>query len=180
MVIEQIVLEQLRKIFVYATEDEGKFAYMIRKQKAVEQGKKLREEKREYEKANQRAEQLDTIIQRLYEDNICGKVSDERYAKMVASYEAEQEALMSRIAELQETLLAEQQAAWQISSFLQQVKKHTEISELNTTILREFISKIKVYSAVKDASGKRVQRITIEYNFIGDLYIPDELQKETA
>ena len=180
VVIEQIVLEQLRKIFVYATEDEGKFADMIRKQKAVEQGKKLREEKREYEKAKQRAEQLDTIIQRLYEDNICGKVSDERYAKMVANYEAEQQALMSRMAELQETLHAEQQAAWQISSFLQQVKKHTEITELNTTILREFISKIKVYNAHKDASGKRVQRITIEYNFIGEIYIPDEEQKETA
>lgn len=77
-------------------------------------------------------------------------------------------------------MTAEQQAAWQISSFLQQVKKHTEITELNTTILRAFISKIKVYSAVKDASGKRVQHIKIEYNFIGDLYIPDELQKETA
>ncbi|MBE6680125.1 MAG: DUF4368 domain-containing protein [Ruminococcaceae bacterium] len=99
---------------------------------------------------------------------------------MVASYEAEQEALNLRIAELQETLRAEQQAAWQISSFLQQVKKHTEITELNTTILHEFISKIKVYSAIKDASGKRVQHIKIEYNFIGDIYIPDEEQKETA
>ena len=62
---------------------------------------------------------MKVIIQRLYEDNICGKVSDERYAKMVANYEAEQEALNLRIAELQETLHAEQQAAWQISSFLQ-------------------------------------------------------------
>ena len=180
VVIEQIVLQQLRKIFVYANDDESKFVEMIRKQKAVEQGKKLREEKREYEKAKQRAEQLDTIIQRLYEDNICGKVSDERYAKMVANYEAEQQALNTRITELQETLRAEQQAAWQISSFLQQVKKHTEITELNATILRELISKIKVYNAHKDASGKRVQRITIEYNFIGEIYIPDEEQKETA
>ena len=54
------------------------------------------------------------------------------------------------------------------------------ITELNATILRELISKIKVYNAHKDASGKRVQRITIEYNFIGEIYIPDEEQKETA
>ena len=74
---------------------------------------------------------------------------------------------------LQETLHVEQQAAWQISSFLQQVKKHIEITELNATILREIISKIKVYNAHKDAFGKRVQRITIEYNFIGEIYIPD-------
>ena len=117
---------------------------------------------------------LDTIIQRLYEDNISGKISDERYAKMAASYEAEQRELEARIDELNTYIDAEMEMTENIASFLRQVQKYTEITELNATIVHEFIEKIVVYKATKDDAGHRIQHIRIYYNFLGDVKFPDE------
>lgn len=84
--IEQIVLQQIQRIFKYAKECEAEFVATITQRQKAERGRALRESRRELEQAKDRTEKLDTIIQRLYEDNISGKISDERYAKMAASY----------------------------------------------------------------------------------------------
>lgn len=173
--IEQIVLHQIQRIFKYAKECEAEFVATITQRQKAERGRALRESRRELEEqAKDRTEKLDTIIQRLYEDNISGKISDERYAKMAASYEAEQCELEARIDELNTYIDAEMEMTENIASFLRQVQKYTEITELNATIVHEFIEKIVVYKATKDEYGHRIQHIRIYYNFLGDVEIPDE------
>ena len=174
VVIEQIVLQQLQRIFKYAKECEAEFVATITQRQKAERGRALRESRRELEQAKDRTEKLDTIIQRLYEDNISGKISDERYAKMAASYEAEQRELEARIDELNTYIDAEMEMTENIASFLRQVQKYTEITELNATIVHEFIEKIVVYKATQDDAGHRIQHIRIYYNFLGDVEIPDE------
>jgi len=174
VVIEKIVLEQLQNIFRFARDYEAEFVDAITQRQKAARGKALRDSRRELEQVKDRAEKLDMIIQRLYEDNICGKISDERYMKLSGSYEAEQKELEARIAELNEYINSEMEMSAKVASFLQQVKKYTEITELNATIVHEFIEKIVVYKATKDDHGHRIQHIKIYYNFLGDIEIPEE------
>ena len=119
----------------------------------------------------QRFSKLDKIIQRLYEDNVEGKISDERFAKMSSNYEAEQEQLEARINELKDLLSAEKEESLNASHFLDLVRRYTDIRELDAEIIREFVEKIYVYKAER-VDGHRVQRIKIIWNCIGEFNTP--------
>ena len=134
-------------------------------------------QKRELEQATQRIRKLDEIIQRLYEDNLEGKISDERFAKMTTNYEAEQHSLEQRVAELRASISAEKETALNADHFLALVRKYTEIPELTAEIIREFVEKVYVYKAEK-VDGHRVQRIKIIYNCIGEFTLPDAATNE--
>jgi predicted transport protein len=138
--------------------------------------RELRSSQKEYEQAKARITALDKIIQRLYEDNVVGKISDERFAKMSATYEAEQKALESRIAELDEFITTAKEKSLNAEYFLQLVQKYTDIKELDAEIIREFVEKIIVFKAEK-VDGHRMQRIQIIYNCIGAVEIPSKHEK---
>ena len=106
-----------------------------------------------------------------YEDNIEGKISDERFAKMSANYEAEQQTLESRTQELKEIINSEKENSLNADRFLKLVRKHTDIKELTAEVLRELVEKVYVYQS-KRIDGKKVQRIRIIYNCIGDFQTP--------
>ena len=125
------------------------------------------------EQAHQRIAKLDTIIQRLYEDNVEGKISDERFAKMSENYEAEQAQLKSCVSELEVQLRSEKDDAMNMNQFLGLVKKYTEVQELTAEIIREFVERIYVYKAEK-IDGHRVQRIKVVWNYIGELPSSDQ------
>lgn len=179
VIVEELVRQQLKNVFTFAKEHENEFVQAVTQHSAAERNKALRECKHEYEQAKMRAGQIDTIIQRLYEDNVSGKISDDRFEKMSARYEAEQRDLVTRIAEIESFMQTEKENADNASAFIQIVRKYSEINELTATMLHEFVEKIMVYQAQKDEYGHRVQRIKIYYNFIGEIVIPDEyLQDE--
>lgn len=147
------------------------FLEMVTKKFLAELNKSQREGKRELEQAMQRISKLDKIIQRLYKDNVEGKISDERFAKMSSNYEAEQEQLEARIKELKHLLSAEKEESLNASHFLDLVRRYTDIRELDAEIIREFVEKIYVYKVAR-VDGHRVQRIKIIWNCIGELSTP--------
>ena len=108
-------------------------------------------------KETKRIQRIDAIIQRLYEDRIEGRITEERYQSMLNRYEEEQ-------AQCRERLLA-QDIGGEQPELSKGVRYALQLSELNTTILREFISKVIVYHPQKGENGRRTQRIVIEYNF---------------
>lgn len=112
-----------------------------------------------------------TPIQRLYEDNLEGKISDERFARMTANYEEEQKGLESRVAELKKLLAAETDRSVNVDHFLALVRKYTDVKELTAEILREFVEKVYVYQAER-IDGQKVQRIRIVWNCIGEFTPP--------
>jgi len=116
------------------------------------------------------------IIQRLYEDNVSGKLTDERFAKMSATYEREQKELESSTYELQKAVDTCEQQQLNIKSFLQLVRNYIEPEQLTPEILRMFIEKIVVHSPDR-SSGQRIQQIDIHYNFVGQLDISVETAK---
>lgn len=171
VVVEEILLSELQRITAFAREHEDEFLEMVTKKSLAELNKSQREGKRELEQAMQRISKLDKIIQRLYEDNVEGKISDERFAKMSSNYEAEQEQLEARINELKDLLSAEKEESLNASHFLDLVRRYTDIRELDAEIIREFVEKIYVYKAER-VDGHRVQRIKIIWNCIGEFNTP--------
>ena len=168
VVIEQLLLDDIRRITAYAREHEDEFVRLVTQKSKQETERNLRESKKELEAAKARVTKLDGIIQRLYEDNIEGKVSDERFAKLTATYEAEQRQLEYRIAELQSFMVNAKNESLGVDTFLSMVRRYTDIKELDAEIIRVFVEKILVYKAEK-VDGHRVQRIKIIYNGIGEI-----------
>ena len=108
---------------------------------------------------------------RLYEDHVLGSLPDERYQKMTAEYEAEQESLRTEIEVLEELIASQQEATDNYDRFAALVEKNVDIPVLTPTIVNEFIKKILVYAPDK-SSGKRKQEIKIIFNFVGQVDIP--------
>lgn len=168
VVIEQLLLDDIRRVTSYAREHEDEFVRLVTQKSKQETERNLRESKKELEAAKARVTKIDGIIQRFYEDNIEGKVSDERFAKLTATYEAEQRQLEYRIVELQSFMANAKNESLGIDTFLSIVRRYTDIKELDAEIIRVFVEKILVYKAEK-VDGHRVQRIKIIYNGIGEI-----------
>ena len=149
-------------------ENENEFIDMVSKQSKQESERILKASKKELDIAIARIDKLDNIILRLYEDNVEGKISDDRFKKLTDAYEAEQATLTARIKELKELISIINDEFNNIESFVKLIKRYTNIEKLDCEILRTFIDRILVYQAER-VEGKKVQRIKIIYNFIGDI-----------
>ena len=170
-VIEDFLLDGIKNLTAYVREHENEFLEMVTKKSRADSDLHLHKIQRELEQSEIRIKKLDLIIQRLYEDNIEGKISDDRFIKMSENYENEQMQLESRTSELRKEIANEQNNSANADSFLKLVHKYTDIQELNAEIIREFVEKIYVYKAEK-VDGKKIQRLEIVWNCIGDFNPP--------
>lgn len=174
--IEKVLLYMIQQVTAFARNHEDEFVELVAKNtnKAIE--RKIRESKKELEQSQARVSKLDFFIQRLYEDNVEGKVSDEQFIKMSSSYEKEQHSLTSHIKELTSIIQNEQEKTANTNSFLNLVKNYTNITKLDAEIIRTFIEKVYVYNS-NEAYGKKVKKIKIVFNFIGEVTLPSEKEQ---
>lgn len=177
-VVEQLVLESMQRIMLNVQVFEKEFA---RKQMACyteDKKKQLAAKRRELEKAQKRIAEIDTLIQKIYEDNASGKLSDERYMTLSTSYEAEQQMLKSSVLEMQTYLETETDKTVNLQQFIRKVKKITELKVLTPELIHEFVEKIVVY-APKYLDGKRIQIVGIHYSGVGilDELTPEEMEE---
>ena len=178
VVLEQLVLQNLQRVMAYAQDDEDEFMRQVMENKMALQTTEREKAKRQLEKQERRISELDAIIQKLFESNALGKLTDERFEKLSAGYEKEQTELQESSAALREIVNAAQVETVNIQSFLKIVRRYTEPTELTPALLREFVDKIVVHEADK-SSGHRVQRIDIHYNFIGEIDLSPEYNRAT-
>lgn len=127
---------------------------------------------KKHKQAKARIAKLDTLIQRIYEDNVEGKISDDRFAKLSGNYKTEQAQLQSRVEELQRFLDDAKEKSLNADHFLALVRKYTDIRELDAEIIRKFVEHINVFQAEK-VDVHRQQRIQIIYNCIGAVDLSD-------
>ena len=141
---------------------------IISKRNADISEKATAKRKRELAAAKKRYDELDRLFTKIYEDNASGKISDERFGKMSAAYEAEQAELSKTIYEYSTAIIEQTNQAQNAKKFLSIAKKYSQITELTPQILHEFIDKIVVHAPDR-SSGRRVVQIDIHYNFIGTI-----------
>jgi hypothetical protein len=167
--LERIVLTDLQRVLEFARNNEAEFVQQIKRISDAEGEKAIRQSKRDFEQKKNRSAAIDNIIRRLYEDNVAGKVSDERYSKMSTEYELEQSTLVKEIAALDIFLQEQRERAVSTDSFLKLVRRYTDIKELDAEILRTFIERVVIHQKAKNEDGKRTQQVDIYYNFIGKM-----------
>ena len=167
------VLSNLRQVTEYAARHESRFVKLLIQQNEIGGKRKTAAATKQLEQAQERIAEVSRIIKRLYEDNVNGKISDERFMELSADYEQEQRELKDRAAALQAELDKSQAATVNAEKFMGIVRKHLAFEELTPTLLREMIEKIVVHECSYDENGTRRQDIEIYYSFVGKIDLPE-------
>jgi DNA invertase Pin-like site-specific DNA recombinase len=173
VVVERLLLNHIRRLTVYVREHEDEFTNLVIRQSKREADKTIHSYNDEITHAQTRLKELDVIIQHLYEDNVDGKIPDERFGKMLISYENEQEQLKIRADELRNASSAVKEKSSNVSYMISLAQKYIDIPELTAEIIREFISKI-IVSEAEIVDGVRKQQVRIIYNGVGEVLLPGQ------
>ena len=164
--VYQMVLEALRRIFKMISIFEEEFVELQMRHYGSVRKNELQAKKRELAKAKARIKEIDRLIQKSYEDNANGKITDERYATLTASLETEQKSLKTAVPEMEAKLEQQVDKTEGLQHFVEKVKKITDLKELTPELVHEFIEKIVVFQP-KYVDGQRVQVIDIYFNGVG-------------
>ena len=144
VVLEEIVLRNLREAIQYVTQYEDDFVQRAADQSLRERDKELAQKKDTLAQSQKRIAELDVIIKRLYEDNISGKLSDERFIKLSRDYELEQTNLTNLVEHLRQEVKEQEKQKVNVRQFIAAVRKYTDMQQLDAYILREFVDKIYI------------------------------------
>ena len=172
--LEEVVLGEIRRLTKFASlyEDEFVKAVIGHSQQAEQTDRKLKE--KELRTLLARDEELDGLFERIYEDNVSGKLSDDRFAKMSRRYEDEQKELAEKIKKLRSEIEKQSSCSMTTDMFIGLVRKYTRARKLTPRMLNELIEKIEVFNAEK-IDGVWEQRLRIHYNCVGTIEIPTAL-----
>ena len=172
--LEEVVLGEIRRLMKFASlyEDEFVKAVIGHSKQAEQTDRKLKE--KELRTLLARDEELDGLFERIYEDNVSGKLSDDRFAKMSRRYEDEQKELAEKIKKLRSEIEKQSSRSMTTDMFIGLVRKYTRARKLTPRMLNELIEKIEVFNAEK-IDGVWEQRLRIHYNCVGTIEIPTVL-----
>ena len=167
VVLDEIILEEIRRVTYYARTKTEEFARQISQKTTAQSHRVIRAKQSELEKLQKRDNELNTIFKRVYEDNILSRISDEQFRLLSEGYTTEQKSVKEKIFALQneiETLKTEVSC---IDRFIETAKKYTDLQELTPEILRTLIEKIVIHERDKPYSKKAHQQIDIYFTHIG-------------
>ena len=163
-VLNEIVLGELNKLLTMVRGNEEEFVKRVMSSSVQRKSSELTKAKKTLKQAEKRIAELDKLFTRLYEDNVLGRLSDERFTMMSAGYEEEHAKLKATVAELTAFVETAEQKSSDVTAFLKVVHKYEHIETLTPEIMHELIDKIIVHEPDK-SSGKRVQDIEIHFRF---------------
>lgn len=163
-----IVSSKLCQTIQKAHFDQEAFLKKLEQQSQAQFTRDNKRQRQQLQKDEHRSKEIDNIIQKIYEDNLLGKISDERFVKLSQSYEEEQKQLQTSISDLTEKLAKQQEDSLNISKFMARISKYTELPELTVEIVNELIDKIVIHKPT-GTKRNRIIQIDIYYNFIGKL-----------
>ena len=174
--IEQVVLAELQSVAQYLLEEEEDFAAILEEKTNSDIAAEQKRLKAELASSSARLKEIERLYERVYEDNVNGKVTDDWFMKLTHKYETETEQTQKKIISMQNDLANLEEKRGQKDSFIKAVRRFMEMKTLNPIILKELIERIDVYHV--EGSGKnKTQRIVIHYRFVGCLTIPEWYRK---
>lgn len=168
-VIYNLVLLDIQKnLFAYRrnTEQFRRFLESRYKSASVKETERIQ---KDFDKKEKRCYELDKIISRLYEDNVLGRISDERYEVMLKNYESEHAELSKKISELRLKLDEVKKQSDSAEMFINVIRKYTIVDQLDASILNELIDKIIIHKKEGTDDGRQFQQIEIYYKFVGKI-----------
>ena len=170
--LEQVVLYEVNRLAAFANEYEHDFVKtMLGRSAKVAENDRARKQ-RELNALLTRDKELDMLFERLYEDNVAGKIDDARFARMSKRYEQEQGEISAKIKALRLELKKAEGQQMDMEDYLQMVRRYTHVTKITQRMVSELIDHIDVYHAEK-RDGVTNQRVVIYYNCIGAFDVPD-------
>ena len=173
VVLREMMLELVKRVALFIQQYEAVFLYMYAKKHNITKETNVRNMKATIEKDKRRISEIDTMIERLYEDNVLGKIPDDRFSKMMGKYEAEQKTLVEAVAKAEHSLKVFEQGKVDLRIFLETIRKCTDIKELTPEIVNRLIRRIEVHNSEKVDGRKRV-KLDVYFTAAGLIDIPDE------
>ena len=176
-----IILDVLRKTSAYVSTHEEEFLEQLRTTSALKQGETITAHKRLIAKNDKRSAELIRIFNALYEDKVLGRISDDRFMEMTATYEQELSAIKSQNVKLQAELNEFNTEHDNTEKFLALIRKYTNFEELTNSMINEFVDKIVVHECEWSEGfaengrplGTRSQRVDVYLKYIGNFNVPD-------
>lgn len=175
VVLEAIVKEAISELADFVRCYNSAFLYLISEKKGAESINREKSLRAKTESAKQRISDLDKLFSRIYEDNILGKLSDERYSRMANEYEAEQKRLISEVEENEKVLIELQKQTVDMKMLYQGLMEFTEMKQLTPTVVNKLIERIEIHNNEKKHSHNNV-KVDIYFTAAGLFDIPTEQQ----
>jgi len=173
IVLRQLVLETIQRVAEFVQGFEPVFVYLFTKKNAECREKNIRTMKSTAEQSKKRIAELDKLIERIYTDNVMGKISDERFAIMSANFETEQKELRESLSTLEQSIIDAETEKVDMKRFLETIRECSDLKELTPAIVNTLIKRIEVHNSVIVDGVKRVP-IDIHFTAVGLISIPDE------
>ena len=166
-VLDEIVLEDLRRVTSAAREHPEKFAAYIGSKQSAELQREIRRQEKELAAMRKRKAELDTIFKKLYEDSVLSRITTERFQMLSSSYTEEQNQIAAGIPQKEADIQRLRETVSGTDGFLDKAKRYMDITELTPELLRLFIEKIVVHEKEVKWSKHAPQTVEIYYNGIG-------------
>ena len=164
--LQIVVLENIQRVISYMKDYEDLFIREQIAKSTQDEIKKISKNKKELEKTKNRVIEIDNLFMHIYEDNVSGKISDDRFRNLSFNYDKEQQELKLKIEQLLKDIEDTEKKDTDVTRFISNVKKYTEINHLTAEILNELIEKIVIHQQEK-IDGKKTQEIDIYYRGVG-------------
>ena len=179
VVLEQQVWKHIQEVISVVTRYEAYFRAEMEQRLRIQSEETLRIHKKRLAQAEKRISELDRLFIRIYEDNVAGRLDDEKFAMMSTNYTQEQAGLKTEVKSLQQEIQEQERQAENLEQFIHRVHKNSTLTELTPYALRELVKAIYVEAPDK-SSGKRKQKIHISYDLIGFIPVDVLLKAEQA
>ncbi len=169
--LKSIVLENIQRVISYMKDYEDLFIQEQLAKSTQDELKQISKNRKELEKSKNRVIEIDSLFMHIYEDNVSGKISDDRFRNLSYNYDKEQQKLKLKIEQLSKDIENTEKKDTDVTRFISNVKKYTEIDHLTAEILNELIEKIIIHQQEK-IDGKKTQEIDIYYRGVGIISFP--------
>ncbi len=165
--LDEIILEEIRRITYYARTKTREFVEFINKKSSSENRRELTAKTNELAKLEKRNAELNTLFKRLYEDNVLGKITNEQFRMLSDGYNAEQRTIADQISILQKQIEDLKASSTNVERFVTISNKYTDLQDLTPEILRTFIDKIVIHERTEKWAKTAEQQIDIYFRYVG-------------
>ena len=179
VVLEELVWMHMRTVISYVSRYEDHFRAVMEQKLRLSSEAEIHGHKKRLAQAEKRLGELDRLFIRIYEDNVAGRITDEKFSMMSKTYEDEQAQLKEEIQTLQQEIEVQERQIENLEQFIQRVRKYEDLDELTPYALRELVKAIYIEAPDK-SGGKRHQGIRISYDLVGFIPVEELLKQETA
>ena len=176
-VIKELVLVDLQRVFAYVSDNEGDFVRKATEHGNMEAKKALAQKQKEYNKANSRLNELDTLFRKLYEDNALGRISDQQFIMLTSGYDDEKNTLKKKVAEFEREINTVTERNTDVDKFVKTVKRYSDIQELNYELVHDFIDRILIHDPDLETATRKIE---VFYSFVGQIETDGEPTSNTS